>query len=146
MSPTTPLSSEDEIERLVRRFVDRTLPKREWIHAAHFGVALRLLAHHPLGEVERELPPLIRAYNEATGVANTDDGGYHETITLASIRAADAFLRSSPVRPLSATVDALMASRYGSPDWVFAHWTRGRLFSVAARRAWCDPDLAPLPF
>ena len=134
------------MERVVRRFVDRTLPKPEWTHAAHFAVALGLLARQPVGEVMRDLPPLIRAYNEATGVANTDDGGYHETITLASCRAAEAFLRASPVRPLFVSLDALLASRHGSPDWVLDHWTRRRLFSVEARRAWCDPDLAPLPF
>jgi hypothetical protein len=29
---------------------------------------------------------------------------------------------------------------------LLAHWTRDRLFGVAARRGWVPPDLAPLPF
>ena len=44
----------------------------------------------------REMPGLIRAYNESTGVPNTDTGGYHETITLASLRAACAWLARRP--------------------------------------------------
>jgi hypothetical protein len=43
-------------------------------------------------DVTAEMPRLIRTYNEATGVANTDSGGYHQTITLASIRAARSVL------------------------------------------------------
>lgn len=90
------------------------------------------------------MPLLIRAYNEATGVANTDDGGYHETITLASIGAAAAFLAAQPAtRPLHEVVDRLMATPLGHPDWLLAYWTKARLFSAAARRGWQEPDLRP---
>jgi hypothetical protein len=124
--------------------IDRTLPKAEWTHAGHFAAALWLLRHEPEAVVRRRMPPMIRAYNAATGVANTDDGGYHETITLASIAAARAFLdgrgRSAPLHEVA---DALMASRLGRPDWLLAFWSKERLFSVAARRGWVEPDLAP---
>jgi hypothetical protein len=97
-------------------------------------------------EILREMPDIIRAYNEATGGANTDSSGYHETITQASIRAARAFLVDAPPQPLFVTCNALMHSRLGNPDWLMAYWTRSRLFSVEARRAWLEPDLQPLPF
>ena len=89
---------------------------------------------------------LIRAYNEATGGANTDTRGYHETITQASIRAARAFLVEAPTGPLFVTCNALMRSRLGDPEWLMEYWTRPRLFSVEARRAWLEPDLRELPF
>ena len=124
--------------------IDRSLPKAEWTHAGHFAAALWLLRHEPEAVVRRRMPPMIRAYNEATGVANTDDGGYHETITLASIAAARAFLDARPASsPLHLVVDQLMASRLGRPEWLLAYWSKGRLFSVEARRAWVEPDLAP---
>lgn len=141
---TVPLSDAD-IDRIGRGVVDRSLPKPEWTHAAHFAAALWLLAK-PGGDAEREMPPLIRAYNEATGVANTDDGGYHETITLASIRAARAWLAERPVVALSTALGELMAGPMGRSDWLLAHWSKETLFSVAARRSWLDPDLTPLPF
>jgi hypothetical protein len=94
----------------------------------------------------RDLPGMIRAYNDATGVANTDTSGYHETITQASIRAADSFLSASAGCPLFATCNALMASPLGHSEWLLAYWSRPRLFSVEARRAWLDPDIRALPF
>jgi hypothetical protein len=51
-----------------------------------------LLRHGRNLDVTAEMPKLIRTYNEATGVANTDTSGYHETITLVSIRAARSVL------------------------------------------------------
>jgi hypothetical protein len=84
-------STEAQIERIARGLIDRSLAKPEWTHAAHFAAALWLLRHRGDAAV-REMPPLIRAYNEETGTANTDTTGYHETITLASLRAARAWL------------------------------------------------------
>jgi hypothetical protein len=137
--------SDADIERIGRGVADRTLPKPEWTHAAHFAAALWLLTR-PGRDAEAEMPGLIRAYNEATGVANTDSSGYHETITRASLRAARAWLAARPAEPLSAALSELLASPFGRPDWLLAHWSREALFSAAARRAWLEPDLQPLPF
>lgn len=137
--------SDDDIARIGRGVADRTLPKPEWTHAAHFAAALWLLTR-PQGDAEAEMPGLIRAYNAATGVENTDTSGYHETITLASLRAARAWLAARPHAALSVALAELLASPYGRSDWLFAHWSREALFSPAARRTWTDPDLQPLPF
>lgn len=134
-----------EIAALAARFVDRSLPKSEWTHAAHFAVACALL-RDPARDALREMPALIRAYNEACGTPNSDHGGYHETITLASLRAARSWLAGHATLPLHEALNALLASPYGRPDWLLAHWTHERLFSIAARRAWLEPDRAPLPF
>ena len=53
------------------------------------------------GVLDLSLP--IRAYNEATGVANTYTEGYHETITQASLRAARSFLLQERGRSLFET-------------------------------------------
>ena len=145
---TTPcFPSEDALDRIGRGFLDRSLPKREWTHAAHFAAALWLMRHRLDLDTASEMPDLIRAYNEATGGANTDTEGYHETITQASLRAARAFLARYPTqRPLHEIANALMASELGRPDWLLRHWSRPVLFSTAARRGWVDPDLRVLPF
>jgi hypothetical protein len=94
----------------------------------------------------RDMPPLIRAYNESTGVANTDASGYHETITLASLRAADAWLSARPGLAVHAAMAQMMNSHYGRSDWLLAYWSKSVLFSVKARRSWVEPDLRPVPF
>jgi hypothetical protein len=97
-------------------------------------------------DAARDMPGLIRAYNEATGVHNTDTTGYHETITLASLRAAEAWLRGRPGVPLYEALNELLATEYGRSEWLLGYWSRPLLFSVAARSAWVDPDLRELPF
>ncbi|MFZ0550037.1 MAG: hypothetical protein WAM21_04460 [Steroidobacteraceae bacterium] len=135
--------TDDDIERIARGLIDRTLPKSGWTHAAHFAAALWLLRQR--GDAAfHDMPPLIRAYNESTGVANTDTSGYHETITVASLRRARAWLAARPDMALHAALAELLASPYGRSDWLLAHWSRERLFSAIARRAWVDPDLQAL--
>lgn len=139
-------TSDAEIAAIGLGILDLSLPKMQWTHAAHFAAALWLLARRPDLDASRAMPGFIRAYNEATGVANTDTEGYHETITQASLRAARSFLAEDPQRPLFYTCNALMESRMGQSDWLLQYWTRSRLFSTEARRHWVDPDLRPLPF
>jgi len=138
-------SSDVEIERIGRGLLDRSLPKAEWTHAGHFAAAFWVL-RRPNMDAARDMPGLIRAYNEATGVHNTDTTGYHETITLASLRAADAWLRGRPGVPLYVAVNELLATEYGRSEWLLGYWSRPLLFSVAARNAWVNPDLRELPF
>lgn len=139
------LNSDTSIEHLTDRFLDRTLPKSEWTHAAHFAVALCLL--HRFGdEATARMPDGIRRYNVATGVANTETEGYHETITLASLRAAHHIIASDPEAKLHAHLALMMDREFANSDWLFAYWSKPVLFSIEARRNWTDPDLAPLPF
>ena len=93
------------------------------------------------------MPGMIRAYNESVGGVNSDTSGYHETITQASLRAARAVLEANPADvPLWQIANALMRSNLGNPNWLLEYWSRDRLMSVDARRAWLEPDLKPLPF
>jgi len=142
---TKSFSDDADLERLARGVIDGSCPKAEWTHAAHFAVAFWILRHWPDRPAEAVMPDIIRAYNEATGVRNTDTSGYHETITLASIRAARSFLGGYPrSRPLHELVDLLMDTPLGDSGWILAYWSRERLFSVEARRMWVEPDLHPL--
>ena len=137
--------TDTDIARIAAGVIDRTLPKAEWTHAAHFAAALWVL-RRPDMDAARDMPGLIRAYNEATGVPNTDTEGYHETITQASLRAARHWLDERPGAPLSHVLARLLGSDHGRSDWLLKHWTRPVLFSVEARRGWVDPDLQPLTF
>jgi hypothetical protein len=138
-------SSDAQIERLGQGLIDRTVPKEEWTHAAHFAAALWLMrGGHDAPVV---MPGLIRAYNESVGGVNSDTSGYHETITQASLRAAKGILDlNGPQVPLFQIANALMATNLGNPNWLLEYWSRDRLMSVDARKAWLEPDLKPLPF
>ncbi len=138
-------SSDAQIERLGQGLIDRTVPREDWTHAAHFAAALWLMR---MGhDAPTVMPGLIRAFNEAKGGVNSDSSGYHETITQASLRAAKGILDlNGPDVPLHKIANALMATNLGNPNWLLEYWSRDRLMSVDARRAWLEPDLKPLPF
>jgi hypothetical protein len=141
----THFTSDAEIERIGRGLLDCSLPKIEWTHAAHFAAAFWLLRRTE-ADAARDMPRLIRAYNVATGVPNSDSSGYHETITLGSLRAARAWLLARPEAATHQALMELLRSEYGRSDWPLTYWSKSVLFSVAARRTWVEPDLRALPF
>jgi hypothetical protein len=139
--------TEPDIERIAAGVLDLTHPYAEWTHAAHFAAALWLLRHPDVLLERGGMEPVIRRYNEAVGVPNTQTRGYHATITEASLRAtAHALAEAAPDAPLAPLLAALLASPLGQSRWLLAHWSEPRLMSVEARRGWLEPDLAPLPF
>jgi hypothetical protein len=136
--------TDSDITRIATGVLARSLPKQEWTHQAHFAAALWLIRHQPGFDDARDMPGIIRAYNEATNTPNTDTDGYHHSITLASMAIARAALAAAPDAPLSEVLAALMAGPCGESGWLLSHWRRDTLFSVEARRAWVEPDLLPL--
>ncbi len=143
---TSHYTSDAEIERIGRGLLDRTLPRLEWTHAAHYAAALWIFRARPDIDAPREMPGIIAGYNVAAGGENTDTAGYHETITQASLRETKRFLDAHPAsRPLHAIHALLMDGPLGDREWMLDYWTRARLFSVEARQGWVEPDIAPLP-
>ena len=140
-------ASEAEIIRIGEGLFAKTLPRTDWTHAAHFAAALWLMRYRPELNAAQTLPGLIRAYNESVGRVNDETGGYHETITLASLRAARGILDAYPPdMPIYRIVNALMATNLADPNWLLEYWSRDRLMSVEARRTWLEPDRKSLPF
>jgi hypothetical protein len=139
-------TSDDDVLSIGRGVLDRTLPKSAWTHAAHFASTVWMLRCRPDLDASVALPHAIRAYNESTGVANTDTSGYHETITQASLRAARAFVKRDASMSLVEICNAILASPLGRSDWPLEYWTRPRLFSTEARKTWVFPDIQDLPW
>ncbi len=129
------------IRRLGQLFLDRRLAKAEWTHEAHLATCAWLIIERPDVDPERDLPDLIRRYNESVGGVNSDTEGYHETITQVSIRAVRASLSRSEGKGLCERINALLLSPEGRRDWPLRFYSAERLFSPDARAAWVEPDL-----
>lgn len=139
-------SSAAEIEHLGERFLARSLPKEEWTHEAHIATTTWLLLRRPDVDVERDLPDLIRRYNESVGGMNSDSEGYHETITRAFLSGVRLFLSEADgAEPLHELVNELLLSPMGRRNWPLRFYSRDRLLSVEARRNFVSPDIAALP-
>lgn len=145
MTHTPRLFSDDAaIRSLGERMIARTLPKSEWTHEAHLATCAWLILERPDIRPERDLPALIRRYNESVGGVNDATQGYHETITQGSILGVRRALARSEGMSLVEQVNALLEAPEGRRDWLLGFYSRDRLFAPAARLAWAEPDLAPL--
>ncbi len=142
--PIRLLSDDAAVRRIGHGLLDRSLPRAEWTHEAHLAACLWLLVERPDIVPERDLPAIIRGYNLAVGGVNDDHQGYHETLTQLYIHGVRGFLASAAPGPLAEQVNALLQSAIGQREWPLRFFSRERLFSVAARRDWIEPDLAPV--
>src|SRR4029077_14760227 len=105
-------------------------------HVARFGAAAALA----------RLRAGIRALDAAHGTIDSETRGYHETITGAYVGLLAAFPRARRAgEPFDDAVAALLAGPLVARDVLMRHYSRPVLFSIAARRAWVEPDLEPLP-
>lgn len=134
--------SDAAVARIGEGLIARTLPKAEWTHEAHLAATAWLILTRPDILPERDLPDIIRRYNESVGGVNSDTEGYHETITQVSIRAVRGALARSADRGLLERVNALLLAPEGRREWPLRFYSRKRLFSKAARLGWLEPDLA----
>ena len=135
---------DDAIRSVGTRFLARTLPKPEWTHEAHISTTSWLLLERPDILPERDLPDLIRRYNESVGGVNSDSEGYHETITQVFIRTLRRVLAEGGGEGLANRVNAVLLAPAGRRDWPLRFYSRELLFSKAARLGWVEPDLGPL--
>jgi hypothetical protein len=133
------------LDELVAAFRDGTLPRAAWTHEAHMRVGAWHVHHHGAAEALDLLRERITRLNERHGTVSSDTSGYHETITAAYVRLIEAFFATfGPAIALEARVAALLAGPLAERTVLFRFWSREVLMSVAARRAWVEPDLAPL--
>ena len=138
--------SDAAVARVGEGLLARSLPREEWTHEAHLAATTYLLLRHPEIDLDRELPGLIRSYNESVGGVNSDAEGYHDTITRVFLHGIRLFLSEvDPPEPLHEIVNELLLTPMGKRDWPLRFYTRDRLFSVAARRSFVPPDLGALP-
>ena len=135
-----------EIVRIGEGLLARTLPRAEWTHEAHLAATTYLLTRRPDVDIDKELPGIIRAYNESVGGVNSDSEGYHETNTRVFLHGVRLFLsEAEPGEPLHELVNELLLSPMGRRDWPLRFYSAERLFSVEARRQFVPPDIAALP-
>lgn len=134
------------VRRIGEGLLACSLTRSEWTHEAHLAACLWMLVERPDIVPERELPDLIRRFNESIGGVNSDTEGYHETITQCFLRGLRTYLaRTNAALPLARKVNELLGMEEGRRDWPLRFYTPELLFSTEARLRWVEPDLSPLP-
>jgi hypothetical protein len=133
-----------DVEALIREFEACRLPRERWTHEAHLTVGLWYLSRHDEAEATTLIRNGIKRYNQACGIQQTKTSGYHETITLFYVRIIRRYLKE---RRVAASLDELakgLMKACGDRALPFEYYSRERLLSWDARKAWVEPDLKPL--
>lgn len=144
--PYRPFADDAAIRRIGEGLLACTLPRADWTHEGHLAATLWLIRDRPDVNVDAEIAGIISRYNESVGGVNDDMNGYHDTITQVFVAGIRCHLMARGTNEaLVDSVNALLASPIGGRDWPLGFYSRDRLFSVAARRKFLPPDLAPLP-
>ena len=134
------------VRRIGEGLIACTLTRPDWTHDAHLAACLYIVAERPDIAPERDLPGLIRRFNESVGGVNSDSEGYHETITQCFIHGVRLYLaRTDPGLPLVEKVNGLLLAPEGRREWPLRFWSAELLFSREARLGWVAPDLAGMP-
>lgn len=136
---------DSDIRAIGEGLLARTLPREAWTHEAHLGACLWLISERADIDVDAEIATIISRYNESVGGVNDDTQGYHDSITRAYVAGVRLFLSETAEQGLAERVNAMLLSKVGRRDWPLRFYSRNLLFSVAARRGFVEPDLAPLP-
>jgi hypothetical protein len=131
----------ENARKLVKGFEDCTLPKEQWTHQAHFIMALVYCLEVPLPEATKIIRQRIRLYNESVGGKNTDESGYHETITLFYINTVANYIVTSPLTNLTdEQLTIYLRQPFLAKDYLLQFYTEGLIRSKEARRNWVPPN------
>ena len=139
-----PYESVAEIEWLVTRFLDCTLPCAEWTHRAHLTVGLwharDVSAGRSAGANAREHSALQRdlpgSHHAHAGLSRDDHAVLHD-------RAGPSPGEITDLSDWTAVTNRAI-ELYGARELPFDYYTHDRLMSAEARAAWVAPDLRPL--
>lgn len=145
--PRRIFADDADLMALVAEFEACIITKAEWSHFTHLAVAAGTINRDGIQAARRDIPARIRALNDANRVPNTDDRGYHETLTQFFLLLVHRYLATQPRgHSVAAAVNAMPMSPFGDKNIAFRFYSRDLLLSVTARRQWVDPDLRTLAY
>ena len=138
------LESETLLQRFVEAWKAGELPKAEWTHAAHVGMAAYFAFDHAAEATFAIMKAGILHHNMSVGTPNTEDNGYHETLTRFWSSEIGEFVRTghfaSRLEAVRATVSAFGSDRDRFRRFYSFDVVRDR----RARREWIAPDRQPV--
>jgi hypothetical protein len=137
------VESRRSLAQFVHDWETGKLPKPAWTHGAHVTMGAVYAIRYP-GRNFEKMREGIRRFNDAVGTPNTDDSGYHETLT---------WLWANVIaRVVEEHTDEWEAARHAvtllgeDRDLHYLYYSFDVVRSVEARRNWMAPDLhGPFP-
>lgn len=130
----------EQIQQIVQEFDSQQLAKPDWDHQAHLLVAFWYNWHLPFQPAFETVKEKIISYNTAVGTPNTDESGYHETITRFWMILTRNYLEEGGFDSLEQAYNTFLQSRWATRRMPLHYYSKECLFSIDARRKWVDGD------
>jgi len=135
----------EQAKELVAQFERCSLPKEKWTHEAHFVMAFWYCSHQPIPLAMQSIRNGIKKYNVSVGGANTDDSGYHETITVFYTRIIiNCLLKKNSTQNFEQKLAGLFQQPFLAKDFPLQYYSKNLLMSKDARKQWIAPDIQSL--
>lgn len=129
------------VEEMMQQFEAGTYPKEKWTHNAHFVMALWYCYHQPLRLAILSIKEGIKKYNISVGGKNTDEAGYHETITVFYISQIMQYLiQGDESAGLEDLLTQLDHQPFLAKEYPYKFYSKDVLMSKEARKRWVAPD------
>jgi hypothetical protein len=137
------LESEATLEEFVEAWKRGTLPKKAWTHGAHVAMA----AYFTFDHSQEEALPIVRAgiihFNACVGTANTEDSGYHETLTRFWLGLVREFVESGSFASRWEAARGAVQEFGEDRERFRRYYSFDVVRDRVARREWVAPDRAP---
>lgn len=135
-----------QAKELVTGFEDGSFPKEEWTHEAHFVMALWYTYDEPIPKARGLIKEGIKKYNLSQGGKNTDNSGYHETITELYIKVIVQYqLSFADEYSFESLLSKLNQQEFMEKNFPFRFYTKELLMSKEARKNWVEPNKKRMP-
>lgn len=134
-----------DIKTIASDFENKTLPKELWTHSAHIAVAFFQLDNcQSLEKTLGYLREQIKEYNILVGTENSDNSGYHETLTVFWLKVVAEFLITKNQTDIEDAYTLFTKTILASSKLPTKFYTKELLFSKTARQSWIEPNLLPI--
>jgi hypothetical protein len=136
------LASEASLNALIAGFEDGSWPKAQWTHAAHLtvGACYILDGDSALHRLRTGIP----RYNVSQGGKNTEDSGYHETLTGFWHNVIRDFIATLPSGLDRITIARAVVTEFAPQRDLFRQFYDFDVVnSREARAKWIPPTLTP---
>jgi hypothetical protein len=132
-------TSQLEIDDLIEKFIQATLPKVNWTHEAHLTVAIWHLQQYDFYHAFCLVKSRIIFYNTSVGGTNDSANGYHESITMFWMKVAHFYVSNNRTKPMLTMCNDFLKSPLASRDLPFYFYDKEKLMSPKYRAIYMEP-------
>jgi hypothetical protein len=137
------LESQTALQQFVEAWKAGRLPKPAWTHAAHVAMAAYFAFDHAADATFAIMKAGILHHNTSVGTPNTEDNGYHETLTRFWASEIGEFVRSGHFKSRLEATRAAVSAFGGDRDRYRLFYSFDVVRDRRARREWVAPDREP---